>query len=309
MSVLLLLGALGLLALPSIAAPLGQRLPPAEWARIAGAAAWLGLVGLRVGLFFTAAPTVLRSVGVHDVADACHRLMGPPAASGPALGWLAAAAFVAVTVNVARVQRAARRAQRAMRVEPWLGAHEELDGAALVVLPTSQPLAYAVGGRSPQVVLSQGIVDVLSPAELAAVVRHELAHLQHRHDRYLVLGAGVVAAGFGGRAAQRVRSTLELAVERWADESAADAGGRGAVRSALSKCVALPDSLVPAFTTRCTVEERLDALRDSCPQGRWEVRLAVLMPTLILSSFVVGFVAWAAAGHHGLLGLVGFCPL
>ena len=84
-----------------------------------------------------------------------------------------------------------RAAQRRCRIEPWLGRHEGCEGYELVVLPTTSPLALAVDGGTPQIVISEGLIDALSSDEVDAVLRHEAAHLANGHQHYLVAAAAV----------------------------------------------------------------------------------------------------------------------
>lgn len=51
------------------------------------------------------------------------------------------------------------------------------------VLPVDHPLAYCLPAMNqPITVVSQGLLDELSPDQLSAVLTHEAAHLQQRHD-------------------------------------------------------------------------------------------------------------------------------
>ncbi len=68
--------------------------------------------------------------------------------------------------------------------------------AGVRVLDHPSAVAYSVPGRRSRVVLSAGLVDLLTPDELAAVVEHERAHLRSRHD-ILVLPFQAWAASVG----------------------------------------------------------------------------------------------------------------
>jgi Zn-dependent protease with chaperone function len=90
------------------------------------------------------------------------------------------------------------------------------------------------------VVLSEGALATLSPAEVSAILRHERTHLRARHD--LVLEAFIaVHTAFprlvrSGSALHAVR----LLVELLADDAAVRAAGPGPLARALVACAAGP---------------------------------------------------------------------
>lgn len=57
----------------------------------------------------------------------------------------------------------------------------------VAVLARGNPTVYCLPGRHDRIVLSQGAVDRLTPDELDAVLAHEQAHLDQRHDLLLEL--------------------------------------------------------------------------------------------------------------------------
>jgi Zn-dependent protease with chaperone function len=60
------------------------------------------------------------------------------------------------------------------------------EGAGTVVISHDSPVAYCLpGGARSVTVLSDGLMDVLEPAELRAVLIHENAHLSQRHHLLL----------------------------------------------------------------------------------------------------------------------------
>ncbi len=59
---------------------------------------------------------------------------------------------------------------------PW----PDRPGAAVLDHPT--PVAYCLPGLRSRLVISRGVLDVLNPSELDAVLAHERAHLCERHD-------------------------------------------------------------------------------------------------------------------------------
>ncbi len=311
MTALLVATGIGLLVLPGMLAQRWDHLSPTEWTRLNVASLVIGLWAVRVGLLLSAAPTVLRAVGVEHAAVACHELFGPVLPGGAPIGWASAIAFALIQHRLHQSKRRTREALDLVRVEAWLGDRSTIDGVDLVRLPTSEPLAYAVGGSPPQVVISEGLVDVLSEAELDAVVRHERSHLAHNHQRHLSLAAAAEAAVGWFQPVRRSIDALRLGVERWADEDAASVPPeRSLVRAALVKVTATMLGPVPSFTTGCTILDRLAALDREPPTPTTATRAAAAAPLLGLTAMIgVTLIAWSTFTHHGLLGLVGFCPL
>lgn len=110
---------------------------------------------------------------------------------------------------------------------------DELRQRAKLPMPTvaiaasAQPNAFATG-RNPEhavVCFTRGILEALSPEELAGVTAHELAHIKHRHMLIGTIGAtmagavGMIAsmakwgAIFGGRGRNdNVFATLAMAI-------------------------------------------------------------------------------------------------
>ncbi len=162
----------------------------------------------------------------------------------------------------------------------------------LVVLPDPEPLAFAVPGWPGRIVASRGVLDACSPEERLAVLAHEQAHLDGRHDLHLV--AVAVAAALDPALVALPRASRR-AMERWADERAAkDAGDRRIVAAAIGR-VAGADP--PAW--------RLLTIPLGATDAEWRVRALLRHPpprriaaTLVLAS--VGMVAAGAslvAGH------------
>jgi hypothetical protein len=307
MTLLLLLSGLGLLGLPACARPLGRRLPPAEWAMACAGLLAAGAVVVEASLVIQAAPTMLRTVGLEDIADLCEHI----APGGAPVGVAAAVAAGVIALLAGRSVLRARRAQRLARVEQEIGWHRSLGGHLLVVLPSEQLVAFSTAGRPGQVVMSRRLITALSEDELAAVVRHEVAHVQHRHQRYLLIGR-VVERSLGMLPmVRRGVTALRCAVERWADEEAAGtrSSGRASVHAALlrfAELATLPD--VAAFTTPDTVAERLEALRSAPTRGlAVGRRMLVYLPAgLLLLASVAALDS--ILEHVAFLDLLGLCP-
>jgi hypothetical protein len=192
---------LALLAYAFLAGVLGPRL--ARRARWPERAPLLAIAGYLAGAWSVIAAIVLAglSLAVHATAlggglsslvGACVRRLrytySTPGGTSVALLGLGLAGFVLAGVVLTGFRRlhAARRealfhaetARVVGRFVPALGA---------VVVDDSRPAAYCVAGRQPTVVLTTGAQRLLNPAQLAAVLAHEQAHLAARHHLLMTL--------------------------------------------------------------------------------------------------------------------------
>ena len=298
MIVLLACSALALLLVPGVAARWGRQLPPAEWARLATTAVLGGAVMFEVSLLLLAAPTVARAAGTTPLASICHHLMGTLAPGGPVMGWIAAAAAAWLGVRAFLSIVRSRRTTHVARSLSGAGSCHRRQGVETIVVPAQHPMAVSVPGRRPIVLLTSGLVRALSEREVTAVVRHEEAHIRHRHHRYIAALATIEAALGGVPFVRTSVSGVRLALERWADEEAAgsDPQTRADVRSALLRTaeamVAAPS--VAAFSTPGMVAERVKALE--APAGH-----ASRQPGLLYGLMAAG----AAAVLVSLGGWVG----
>jgi len=158
-----------------------------------------------------------------------------------ALTMLVGARLMVAVVRVAIANRR-RRAHHRMVVDLVGVGH----GAALAepcartrdlrVLDVPQPLAYCLPGVRSRVVVSEGALNTLADAEVAAILTHERAHLRARHDLVLEAFTAVHAAF-----PRLVRSTnalrsVQLLVELLADDAAVRAAGRAPLARALVAC-------------------------------------------------------------------------
>lgn len=111
----------------------------------------------------------------------------------------------------------------------------------LVVVSHPDMFAYALPGAVDGVVISQGLVQGLSKNELDVVLAHEQAHLDNRHDRWILVGR--ICTLFNPFL-RHAMSNLRFALERIADEAAVGlCGNRQYVARTIAK-VALGQSKI-----------------------------------------------------------------
>lgn len=157
----------------------------------------------------------------------------------PAIGLLISAATVTWTVGWVSVEAiGAHRDRRRVRdslalisaADPRLGVH---------VVQAAAPAAFCVPGRSAQVVITSGALEVLTPAELAGVLAHERAHLNARHHIAVVLSQSLQRAfprvGLFATATAQTRRLIEMA----ADDSAVQRVDRLSVASAIVRLASM----------------------------------------------------------------------
>ncbi|WP_298511024.1 M56 family metallopeptidase [uncultured Nocardioides sp.] len=190
--------------------------------------------------------------------------------------------------------RALRRRHRD-QVDLLAREDERVTGAAAVrVLEHDLPLAYCVPGRKVErVVLSVGALDRLSPDEVTAVLAHERAHLQARHD--LVLEAfGVLHHAFPRWVSSAAAlAEVRLLVEILADRAAARDGRRRALGSALVTLaegrVAGPDYALAAAGSDPSLLVRVRLIGDRGPHRLQAALLLTLAGAVLVvpTAFVV----------------------
>jgi Zn-dependent protease with chaperone function len=126
----------------------------------------------------------------------------------------------------------ARRRQRELLA--LLGRGDPKAPGALVV-DHPAAAAYCLPGLRSKIVVSVGALDLLRPAELAAVLAHERAHLRERHD-LVVLPFTALRRAFGwSRICADAHESVALLIEMLADDRALRARSARALAGALAR--------------------------------------------------------------------------
>ncbi|WP_019873233.1 M56 family metallopeptidase [Sporichthya polymorpha] len=108
-------------------------------------------------------------------------------------------------------------------------------GGCAWVLPAAEPLAYVAGLLRPRVVVSDGLLQLLSPDEQQAVLAHEAAHLRLGHARLLVVGSALARTYRWMPGVSPAWALLRRELEAAADDAAARAVGARTLLSALAR--------------------------------------------------------------------------
>ncbi|GGS40911.1 membrane protein [Streptomyces sp. JS01] len=190
---------------------------------------------LAIGVWFALAVTFSLSLSLgalnlaepgahlHGLVYSCRAALG----LGPSADDTLARAGVAFAVALVVAQlgsfafhavqaRAARREHR--EVLDKVGRRSaDLDAT---VVDHAVPAAYCLPGHRPRIVLSTGAVDLLTGAELEAVVEHERAHVLGRHHLVLSLAHALSWAFPGLPLARQLRKQAPLLLEMVADDHA-----------------------------------------------------------------------------------------
>lgn len=99
-------------------------------------------------------------------------------------------------------------------------AHGDPKAPGALVIDYPAAAAYCLPGIRSQIVVSAGTLDLLAPAELAAVLAHERAHLRARHDLVLIPFTSLRRTFPRSRVITQAHRTVALLVEMMADDRA-----------------------------------------------------------------------------------------
>lgn len=207
---------------------------------------------------------------------------GPPdpggragAARDPVSDLVAGAAAAVLLIGAARLG-----AVVLVRIRMYRALREPCSGSPgpVVVLADPVPRAFAVPGGGGYVVVSQGMLAALTPAERRVLFAHERAHLDGAHHWH---SGTVDAAAALNPLLIPLRAAGAHLCERAADEAAAaEVGDRGLAASSLARA-ALATAAVPARRpamayAQCGVGARVVALQRSPSRGRLGLAAALL---------------------------------
>ncbi len=249
---MLVVATAGLVALPILARRVRAAFRPIELTRFNAATMSSGMIFLLIALLLCSVP-LFATIGGGSVIDR-HFFPG-----GALIGWVSALGAVLLMVAFLVGFRRAWKVEARLSIENGIGEHHDMGAYRLVILEMNQPLAYAIGGKDPQVVITTGLVGVLTPPEVAAVVEHEAAHVSLGHRPHLILIGMLRPVASIFTPARRLVDAALLALETAADSRTTDLTS---TRGALLKLTGVaPAPGVAAFTAGDVVA-RLNAMAE-----------------------------------------------
>lgn len=191
---------------------------------------------------------------------------GPVVAATVAIAaWVSLAVFTsAVAYLLAHGERIVRRdvAER-IAIDQGLDAavvrYETWGDVTVRHLDSDVPAAYSFRAPSRTIVVTKGLTDLLSPAELEAVMQHERAHLDDRHHLAVLVAVIVSRTARGRLHGARLERATRLLTELIADDRAARICGLDTTASALAA--------MSASTGAAGAGDRAARLRSARPIG------------------------------------------
>ncbi|MCX4391307.1 M56 family metallopeptidase [Micromonospora peucetia] len=203
------------------------------------------------------------------------------------IGVAAVAVLVARCLVVAvRQWRSQRRSRQAHQdLVTLVGETLTPERQPVLRVPHRTPLAYSVGGRRGLLVVSAGVLR-LPPAQRAAVLCHERAHLRGRHHLIVAFAEVLAKTAPWVPLTRRAPRAIRLLVELSADAAAVRACGAPAVRAAL---IALDGAPHPAHTLPMAgtdVSTRLHRLQAGPPGYRTSARVALPLAAVFAPGLV-----------------------
>lgn len=205
----------------------------------------------------------------------------------PAL--VSAVAIGALLIGIAALRGTLLRRSWGIRSAQAICRECHPGGSELLVLADATPRAFAVPGRPGHIVASAGMLQLLDPSERRVMLAHERCHLRHHHHRWQLLAD--VAAALNPML-RLVRRDIAYALERWADEAAAEVVGdrdltaRSLARAALASVSASGCAAGLAFE-RLEVTRRVAALQRERPRPRPLLACAPVLGSALAAAAVI----------------------
>jgi hypothetical protein len=234
----------------------------------------LVLGGVGAGLVGGAAFAVLAGTSpglpsAAEISEACDSWLG---AGGPAallgLG-ITSLALTVIGLGVRSARRQLRSSRNYLAALPVSDEEILVKGAPCRVVEGAEPQAFCAGHLRPRIYVSEGALEQLSNAELAAVVAHERHHLRSRDPLRLLIAKAMADSLFFLPILRRMNDRYRALGELAADEAAVKTlHGPAPLASALLKFSEPEPS--PAAVVGID-PERVDHLMGDARASRWRL--------------------------------------
>jgi hypothetical protein len=199
------------------------------------------------------------------VIQACL-LFGLDPVSGVLLSWLPPTLLLlGAGRSLGRQLVATRRLRRLLAAGSPFGT-----GADTLVLEAPSPLAFTWGFLRPRTAISRGMLELLPPRELAAVLAHEAWHRRRRDPLRLLLMRTLAGAFWFLPTSRPLLTGYELALELAADEAALRDAGRDPLAGAILHSARLANAGAADFAGGALEPRLAAALGEGYhPPGLW----------------------------------------
>ncbi|WP_283138770.1 M56 family metallopeptidase [Rhizohabitans arisaemae] len=206
---------------------------------------------------------------------------GVALSAGLTLLSLLIAVMIVATVQVIR-------ARRRHRLLLSLVGRGDPGVPGVLVLDHPSAAAYCVPGLRSQVVISAGTLRLLEPAELTAVLAHEMAHGRERHDLVALPFAALRRALPWSDLVREAQSSVDLLIEMCADDWARRTSSPRLLATALLRFGAAGGAPVPQGALGMGAENhavitRVNRLLVPAPALPRSLRLAILIVSFALT--------------------------
>lgn len=199
------------------------------------------------------------------------------------LGFLALG-FLVVALGARSLVRQLRAQRRFLRaLEPV--ATVEAGGQAVTLIESETPHAFCAGLLRPRIYLSTAARELLSEAELRAVVAHEAHHRANRDPLKILLSRVLAESLFFLPSLRRLGQRYGELTELAADEAATRIAGGPTLASAL---LAFGEQRGPAGVVVGIAPERVDQLLGH--GHRWQLPLSIFVGSLVILAALLGLV-------------------
>ncbi|CRK55141.1 Peptidase M48, Ste24p precursor [Alloactinosynnema sp. L-07] len=202
---------------------------------------------------------------LHGVTSVAHGL-NPHAEELIGLVGTVLIACLTVRAAVLAIRSAIRRRRANRRYLAELGVSARTADGVLW-LDHESPLAFSIAGPPGVIIATNGLNRTMSPAEVAAVLAHERAHLRGRHHLLVALADAVADALPLVPLAQRAPREFRVLAELSADTQAVRLHGRAALRAALMAVASGPTPMGSLGVTGGEITHRLRRLEHATGTG------------------------------------------